>query len=199
MVKLFIRFQLLTIAISLTGCALEPTAAKLTTQNPAPIYNNNESANTRNNDNNTSEIDTAKASGNKSESTETVKPIVQTGRYTVIQAAPTPAQKNLLDVMITVTIPNDINTIDATIRYLLIRSGYHMPLMPSQDQEVIQILSKPLPEIHRKIGPMRLIDALTMLTTPAFEMVTDPVKREIRYQLNNNYKPRDKNISGVKS
>ncbi len=204
MVKLFILFPILTFAISLPGCAKKTTAVELKTPTPAPIHSNklSEKISSKLNistPNITSEIHIEKSPVKKPESTGLTNPVVQTSRYTVIKAVPTPAQRNLLEVMITVTIPPDIKSIDATIRYLLMRSGYRMQLVPIQGQKVIQILSKTLPEIHRKIGPMRLIDALTMLTTPAFELITDPVKREIRYQLKNNYKTRYQNSAGVKS
>ena len=114
---------------------------------------------------------------------------VQTGRYSVIKTGPTPDQSHLLDVMITVTIPNNIQTIRETVKYLLKRSGYQMAPEPVQEQEVAKFLSKQLPNIHRKIGPMKLIDALNMLTSPAFVLVDNPVKREIGYRLKSKYQP----------
>lgn len=114
---------------------------------------------------------------------------VQTGRYSVIKTGPTPDQSHLLNVMITVTIPNNIQTIRETVKYLLKRSGYRMAPEPIQEQEVSKFLSKQLPSIHRKIGPMKLIDALNMLTSPAFVLVDNPVKREIGYRLKSKYQP----------
>ena len=114
---------------------------------------------------------------------------VQTGRYSVIKTGPTPVQSHLLDVMITVTIPDNIQTIRETVKYLLKRSGYRMAPEPVQELEVLNFLSKQLPSIHRKIGPMKLIDALNMLTNPAFVLVDNPVKREIGYRLKSMYQP----------
>lgn len=110
---------------------------------------------------------------------------VQTDRYTSVTALPTEAQSHLLYVMISVTIPREINTIELTAHHLLRRSGYQMAV--SHDEAVNQLLQKTLPDVHRKIGPMRLIDALTMLGTPAFEVVTDHVNRQIRYRLKPDY------------
>ena len=114
---------------------------------------------------------------------------IQTGRYSVIKTGQTQDQSKLLDVMITVTIPNNIQTIRETVKYLLKRSGYRMAPEPVQEQEVSQFLSKQLPSIHRKIGPMKLIDALNMLTSPAFVLVDHPVKREIGYRLKLKFQP----------
>ncbi|MBT5827093.1 MAG: hypothetical protein HOK14_05830 [Gammaproteobacteria bacterium] len=114
---------------------------------------------------------------------------VQTGRYSAIKTGPTHEQSSLLDVMITVTIPNSIQTIGETVKYLLKRSGYKMLPKSIQGQNVSQLLSKPLPSVHRKIGPMKLIEALNMLTGPAFVLVDNLEKREIRYRLKSKYHP----------
>jgi len=114
---------------------------------------------------------------------------VQTGRYSMVKSEPTNEQSNLLDVMITVTIPYDIQTIGETVKYLLRRSGYQMMSEAIQGQEVSKFLSRPLPYTHRKIGPMKLVDALNMLTSPAFVLVDNPVKREVGYRLKSKYQP----------
>jgi type IV pili sensor histidine kinase/response regulator len=180
-----------TLTFNLTGCVKKHGVKKTSSQTCAPIYKNQGRTKSSNCNDNTSSKNTVapKTDAEKNKkTTNRSNNFVQTGRYTVIKAMPTQAQSNLLDVMITVTIPSSIKTIDDTVRYLLKRSGYYMSSIPAQNQQIIQILSKPLPEIHRKIGPMRLIDALSMLTTPAFELITDPVKREIKYQLKESYK-----------
>ena len=108
---------------------------------------------------------------------------VQTGRYSVIASTPTHSQRQLLQVMITVTIPDDIETIGQTIRYLLRRSGYQLINHQQQQPELAQLFSKRLPDVHRHLGPMTLENALTILTTPAFTLIEDPIHRLISYQL----------------
>ena len=112
---------------------------------------------------------------------------VQTGRYSTVKPGPTLEQTSILDVMITVTIPNDIQSIGETVKYLLRRSGYRMTPEAIQGPETAQFLSKKLPYVHRKIGPMKLIDALNMLTTPAFVLFDNPVRREIGYRVKSKY------------
>ena len=85
--------------------------------------------------------------------------------------------------MITVTIPDEIETIGQTIRYLLRRSGYQLINPQQQQPELAQLFSKRLPDVHRHLGPMTLENALTILTTPAFTLIEDPVHRLISYQL----------------
>ena len=112
---------------------------------------------------------------------------VQTGRYSAIAALPTPSQRQLLQVMITVTIPDEITTIGQTIQYLLRRSGYQLTGPKYQQTELTQLFTNRLPDVHRQLGPMTLEDALTILTTPAFILIEDPVHRLISYQLDGRY------------
>lgn len=184
MIKYRLAPIILALFVSLSGCATQPkpTIEKPSTQTEAPVYPKNEVVKTSYVDSNSDA-----AIAKNTATTQTVPYHVQTGRYTVVKAAPTIAQSNLLEVMITVTIPQEIQTIDATIRYLLKRSGYFMPKSRRLDHKTNQLLVKRLPEIHRRIGPMRLLDALTMLATPAFEVIADPVRREIKYRLKKPY------------
>ena len=112
---------------------------------------------------------------------------IQSGRYSTVQAKPTQAQRQLLQVMISVTVPDDITTIGQTIHYLLKRSGYQW-VQPQTDQpELTAFFRKRLPEVHRHMGPMTLEDALNMLAAPAFSLHEDPVQRVIRYDLDRRY------------
>ena len=112
---------------------------------------------------------------------------IQTGRYSTVQAKPTQPQRQLLQVMISVTIPDEIATIGQTIHYLLKRSGYQL-VQPQADQpELTAFFYKRLPEVHRHMGPMTLEDALTILTAPAFTLHKDPVQRLISYDLDSRY------------
>ena len=112
---------------------------------------------------------------------------IQTGRYSTVQAKPTQPQRQLLQVMISVTIPYEITTIGQTIYYLLKRSGYQL-VQPQADQpELTAFFYKRLPEVHRHLGPMTLEDALTILAAPAFTLHEDPVQRIISYDLDSRY------------
>lgn len=112
---------------------------------------------------------------------------VQTGRYSAIVAVPTTPQHQLLQVIISIAVPDYIRTVRETIRYVLKRSGYQLSEPKKHQDELAELFAKKLPEVHRHIGPMTLEDALTILTTPAFVLVEDPVHRLISYQLDDNY------------
>lgn len=105
--------------------------------------------------------------------------IIQTGRYSAVTAIPLQAQRYPLDVIIDVTIPEACISIEQAIRFLLRRSGYELDA-PVQ-AEVVELLTKPLPAVHRKLGPMPLKDALTLLVTPRLVLQDEPIKRLIRF------------------
>ena len=112
---------------------------------------------------------------------------IQTGRYSSIKSKPTQSQRELLQVIITVSIPDEITSIGETIAYLLKHSGYQLVQPQEQQTELTGFFLKRLPEVHRHIGPMSLEDALTILTAPAFKLNQDPMKRLISYEMDNRF------------
>jgi len=115
-------------------------------------------------------------------------PLIQTGRYSAIAAAPTKAQRNPLRVIISVTIPHEVLTVRQAIKYLLRRSGYRLSEPNAQSSEVADLFDYPLPQVHRQLGPMPLDDALRTLAGLAFELHTDPLHRTVGYALTESYR-----------
>jgi type IV pili sensor histidine kinase/response regulator len=107
---------------------------------------------------------------------------VQVGRYRAINAVPSKAQQDLLQVMVQVTLPGEVKTIQAAVQYLLLRSGYQLEPKP-MGSEVQQLLSKPIPAVHRHLGPMALHSALETLAGFPFQLQVDPVHRQVSYGL----------------
>lgn len=114
-------------------------------------------------------------------------PRTPVGRYSLVSATPTQQQTDILSVMVTVTMPELIQTVGDAVRHVLKPSGYRLARMTAQGPEVIQFLDRPLPQIHRKLGPMPLQDILLTLVSPAFRLHTDPVHRLIAYDLKPDY------------
>jgi len=112
---------------------------------------------------------------------------IQTGRYSSIKPKPIQSQRELLQVVITVSIPDEITSIGETIAYLLKRSGYQLVQPQAKQIALSNFFLKRLPEVHRHIGPMSLEDALIILTAPAFKLNQDPVKRLISYEMDNRF------------
>lgn len=113
---------------------------------------------------------------------------VQVGRYRAINAVPTQAQQALLQVMVTVTLPNEVKTIKAAVQYVLLRSGYQLT-QPKKGgntpsgASVANLLSKPIPSVHRHLGPMTLQAALETLAGSPYLLKVDAINREVSYGL----------------
>ncbi|UDM06159.1 PilL N-terminal domain-containing protein [Halomonas sp. NyZ770] len=104
-------------------------------------------------------------------------PVVRYGRYTLVELAPTAAQRDLLLQVIDVAIPADARaTVGDGLRHALRRSGYQ--LCESADA-VIELYSLPLPAAHLHLGPMTLRDALLTLAGPAWDVQVDDRARQV--------------------
>lgn len=108
--------------------------------------------------------------------------VVQTGRYSVLTAAPTEAQVELLAATVMIRFPQRMQTLGEAVHYLLQRSGYRLVPAAAIDPETAALLALPLPAVHRSLGPMTLKDALTTLAGPAFRRVQDPVHRLMTFE-----------------
>lgn len=106
---------------------------------------------------------------------------IRIGRYTAAKASNTDEQENLLNVVIQTEIPAKIVTVGEAIDFLLLRSGFSLAPVEAQGKHVPQLLNKTLPHAHRKVGPVMLKDALSMLVGNAFWMRADPVHRLIAF------------------
>jgi conjugative transfer region protein (TIGR03748 family) len=107
---------------------------------------------------------------------------LQVGRYHTVNAVPTREQQALLQVIIEVTLPEEVIDIQSAVDYLLLRSGYQFTALP-QAYDVQQLLQKPIPAVHRHLGPMTLESALQILAGKPFQLTVDPVHRQVGYQL----------------
>lgn len=162
----------------LTACAGTPPPAPETGQVPAPAPA----------DSNVKPSKQASVDARPSPP-EPADAFVRVGRYTTLTAKPTEAQEDLLRVMVRVTLPREIETVEQAIRHLLRFSGYQLATPDSQGPEVMQMLRQSLPQVHRRLGPMPLDAALRALMGPAFSLAHDPVHRLIAYELRPAYAP----------
>lgn len=108
---------------------------------------------------------------------------VQVGRYSLLAATPTEAQANLLATTITVSFPARIVTVGEAVQYLLQRSGYRLVTGPATGPDTADLLTLPLPAVHRHLGPITLTQALETLVGPAFRLIHDPVHRLVSFEL----------------
>ena len=107
-------------------------------------------------------------------------PVVRYGRYTLVELAPTAAQRDLLSQTIDVSMPEDTRTtVGDGLRHVLKRSGYQLC---DTAHAVIELYALPLPAAHLHLGPMTLRDALLTLAGPAWELHADDRARQICFE-----------------
>lgn len=107
-------------------------------------------------------------------------PVVRSGRYTLVELAPTAAQRDLLMQVIDVAMPDEARaTVGDGLRHVLKRSGYGLC---QTAHGVIELYALPLPAAHLHLGPMTLRDALLTLAGPAWELHADDRARQICFE-----------------
>jgi type IV pili sensor histidine kinase/response regulator len=104
-------------------------------------------------------------------------PVVRYGRYTLVELAPTAAQRDLLLQVVDVVLPEDARaTVGDGLRHVLKRSGYQLC---ETAHAVIDLYALPLPAAHLRLGPLTLRDALLTLAGPAWDLQVDDRTRQV--------------------
>ncbi|EBX1373444.1 hypothetical protein DQ824_18990 [Salmonella enterica subsp. enterica serovar Newport] len=112
--------------------------------------------------------------------------VTRSGRYTLVNVKSADAQREPLNQLIDITMPGQlVNTVGDGFRYLLFQSGY--ALCGRYGADFAELLNRPLPAVQRKIGPMRLSEALQVVAGPAWRMTVDEVNREVCFVLRDAY------------
>lgn len=113
---------------------------------------------------------------------------VHISRYITVENKPKQAQINLLSQTVQVRFPQKVRTIQEAMEYLLNFSGYSLVADSDRSLELKITLGKPLPLIDRELGAMPLKTALIVLAGSAFELLQDPINREINFCLKAKFK-----------
>lgn len=107
--------------------------------------------------------------------------VVHYGRYTLIELVPEPAQWDLMQQVVEVTIPQRLDThVGDAMRHVLRRSGYRL----CETEEGASLYALPLPAAHLRLGPLTLRDALLVLAGPAWELAVDDAARQVCFARN---------------
>ncbi|EDQ0843089.1 hypothetical protein CQW45_001979 [Salmonella enterica subsp. enterica serovar Braenderup str. CFSAN001755] len=108
--------------------------------------------------------------------------VTRSGRYTLVSVKSADGQREPLNQLIDITMPGQlVNSVGDGFRYLLFQSGYS--LCGRYGADFAELLKRPLPAVQRKIGPMRLSEALQVVAGPAWRMSVDEVNREVCFVL----------------
>lgn len=108
-------------------------------------------------------------------------------RYSAIEIGATLEQLSLLQNVVDINIPPSVNTVGEGIRYLLAPYGYLINTDEQIPSEQTILLMQVLPEPHRHLALMTVVDALTVLGGESFEPVINPVTRTVQYELKESY------------
>jgi conjugative transfer region protein (TIGR03748 family) len=127
------------------------------------------------------------------ESQESV-PVTRYGRYALIELVPEPAQRDLMQQVIEVSVPPSLDaTVGDGLRHVLLRTGYRL----CETAEATALYALPLPAAHLHLGPLLLRDALVTLAGPAWELSIDDTERQVCFL--RAAKPRPTNASPVQN
>lgn len=108
--------------------------------------------------------------------------VTQINRYATVANKPLPAQINPLKAVQQVHFPLEIKIIGQAVDYWLRYSGYH--LSEKQDEALQQVLSAPLPQVDRTLGPLSVEAGLLVLVGQGdFELKTSSITREVNFKL----------------
>jgi len=112
---------------------------------------------------------------------------LRVGRYSVVAPVPSKAQRDPLKTLVRITFPRATHTIGDALTHLLERSGWRLADPASSDPSLATLLSLPLPETQRRLGPLSLLDAMEVLCSSAYDVVVDPVHRLLSCELKSQY------------
>ena len=108
---------------------------------------------------------------------------VRLSRYTTGAIQPDASQLDPLEAMVQVSVPrSSVATVGEAVNYLLLRTGYRLAGPPEAVSSPIPILSMPLPEVHRHLGPYSVRTALSVLVGAPFELSVDPAHRLVSFR-----------------
>lgn len=108
---------------------------------------------------------------------------VQVGRYLTVAPIPTAEQLEPLSVIVNVRFPRSVHTVGGALQHLLPPSGYQLADTRHADPQLAVLTTRPLPEVHRQIGPMTLQQALSTLAGEGWQLEVDPVYRLVSFRL----------------
>lgn len=103
-------------------------------------------------------------------------PVIRYGRYTLVELTPEPAQRDLMQQVVDVTMPPTLEaTVGAAMRHVLLGTGYQL----CDSVDALPLFGLPLPAAHLHLGPLVLRDALQTLAGPAWDLTVDDAARQV--------------------
>ena len=105
---------------------------------------------------------------------------IRLARYTTAAPHSDPHALSPLATVVHITLPRDVTQVGEALRYLLLRTGF---ALGDLDARALELLSLPLPQNHRQLGPAPVRDLLEVLVGPPYLVAEDPVRRRVSVHL----------------
>lgn len=106
---------------------------------------------------------------------------VRQDRYTLVTTLPTLEQRQPLYQLVNVQIAPALHAnVGEALRHVLQRSGY---ALCADSAAVNRLFRRLLPAVQHQLGPISLLDALSIIGGPAWRLDIDPVDRSVCYAL----------------
>ena len=118
----------------------------------------------------------------QADTTDTEDSRILESRYLSVPMGPESAQTDLLKSIVDIRVPEQITTVGGSLDYLLKPYGFQLEDSPEVDEQYLLLILM-LPEPHRNLESMTLMDALITLGGKSFRPLINPVRRSVRYQL----------------
>ncbi len=114
---------------------------------------------------------------------------VQTDRYTQVRLGPEPGQVAPLDEITRIVLSDKLSTVGEAIEEVLDGTGYRLRHIKDSYEKPIDtiLMNQPLPELHRRLGPMTVKDALDVLAGDAWHIKVNDLGRELWFVINPHY------------
>lgn len=108
---------------------------------------------------------------------------LKVSRYGFLSLAPKAEQINVLSVIVEFEFPREIQKVGDALAFLLENSGYRLEDPEQSGRHQYVLYNFDLPEAHRKIGPITLWDALSVIGNDGFLPRANPILRTVRFEL----------------
>ncbi len=112
---------------------------------------------------------------------------IQVSRYTSMDVSDVNTRRNIMVSVIDETFGHDIKTVGDAVTTLANKFGYRIGLSASVDDSQYYLFNLPLPSNQREFSPFPLISTFALLGGEGFDVVVHPARREISYQLKEQY------------
>ena len=115
---------------------------------------------------------------------------MQVGRYTTTVAASAKVAAQPLDVYVQLNYPRQtVHTVGDAIRHTLLRTGWRLVDTQALEPQAARLLTLPLPESQRAVGPYRARTVLEVLTGSSWTWHEDPVQRLVWFTVKSTGQP----------